>query len=212
MRSFSVFLLISPSGMVDGIQMYIRLWTWQAQDIELTDYTVDHTRSEFVSEYPKYPDLCKRLAETLGINNQFIWCFTQDEKRWDGRKKWQITVPKECARLICSITWDSILKRSKRETERPEPPDNLYYNTKRFYEGFDILAPNRTKFNKTFIDAWKNKTTEELWGMIAVNEVGEACTHALVLLPIEEGWITRDLKIESVGEEERGNPKTETNR
>jgi len=156
-----------------------QLWSWQTANIELTEYAVDHRKSPWVDCYSQYPELCEMLSKLIGTN-QFIWCDTQDGEAWKDREKWELSVPKDRVRLICSITWNWILSRSNGKTSRCRIPDRLWYLSQLEYN----------EFQNRFHDAWKDKKPEELWDMLSVNEIGE-CTHALVLCPIEEDWIIR---------------------
>ena len=155
------------------------LWSWQTVGIEITELTVDHEKSPWVDNFPKYPELCEMLSELIETN-QFIWCFTQKVKRFEDREKWELSVPKNRVRLFCSITWNWILSRSNGKTCNCQIPDRLW-----------DLSPQlgHAEFQKGFHDAWKNKTNEELWDMLLVDEIGDACTEALVLCPIEKEWI-----------------------
>jgi hypothetical protein len=171
------------------------LWSWQTKNIELTEYTVDHGKSPWFSEFPKYPELCKMLAERVGTS-QFIWCYTEDGKPLADREEWELRVPEGRVRLICSITWNWILSRSREETCRCEIPIGLFYRVRKLFREFGKqvgvrLDLSRTDFQNMFHDAWKSTTTEELWDMLFVDETKGACTHALVLCPIEEDWIKR---------------------
>ena len=159
------------------------LWSWQTVGINLTELTVDHGKSQWVDNFPKYPELCEILSKLIGTN-QFIWCMTQEEKTWKGREKWVLSVPKNSVRLICSITWNWILSRSNGETSRCQIPNRLFNLSRP--RGVNI---SRDDFQSQFHRGWRDKTTEQLWDMLFVNEIGDACTNALVLCPIEKEWI-----------------------
>ena len=160
------------------IEVY-HLWSWQTEDIDLTKGKIFNGKYPWTDNYPKYPELRKKLSIKLGTD-QFIWCYTKDGEAMPRRKKWELSVPKDRVRLICSITWDWILKRNHGENIRCVIPNRLWYLSQLEYK----------EFQNKFHDAWKDKTPEELWDMLFVNEIGE-CTHALLLCPIKEDWIIR---------------------
>lgn len=174
----------------------MRLWTMQTPDIDLRDihYKIDHRKSPFVDHFPKYHQLCKILSEQLKLGtDQYIWCLTEDEKTWDGREKWELDVPQEFVRLICSITWHWILTRSNEDCSECTPPERIFHlcwqlniNLRRKPNpGF-----NRDSFRRQFHSGWRDKNVEELWDMLSVTEIGPKCAQALVLLPVAKDWIT----------------------
>jgi hypothetical protein len=171
------------------------LWSWQTADIKLADYTPDHKKSPWNNLYSKYSELCEQLAKRLGLeNDQFICCYTQagvDKDKWKNCKEWELSVPKDRVHLICDIAWDGILSHSRGQSHKVGAPLRLI----EFCQ--EIISPSssicmssvREDCDKQFENDWKDKTTKELWDMISVNEIWHTCTTALVLCPIEEGWI-----------------------
>ena len=162
----------------------MRVWTMQTRDIELTDCTIDHSKSPYARDFPKYSELCNVLSERLGTD-QFIWCLTEDEETWNGREKWALIVPEDHVCLICSITWHWLLTRSHGGSRGCTIPDRFFNLSRRLNVCF-----SRDEFHDQFHRDWRNKTIEELWDMLFVDDIGGACTDALVLCPIEKGWIT----------------------
>ena len=165
---------------------YINLWTWQKKGFDIIKSEIDHNKSSWINDFPKYSELCKELSERLAYK-QFIWSFT-DDKIWTGneREEWILNVPSEYVRLICSITWDWILERSNNDKCNCVVPDRLCYLSR--LRGISL---SRTDFQNQFHRGWQDKTNEGLWDMLFVDKIADVCTHALILCPLKEGWIIK---------------------
>jgi hypothetical protein len=161
------------------------LWTWQIRGFPLTEGKVDHRLSEFDKTHNGYKKSCEQLAERLGTD-QFIWCFTHDEDIWKDRVKWELKVPKKYVLLFCSITWHWILNRNAGSSIECVPPEKIFDLC---YQIDNHLT--RDEFVNKFHDGWRNKTIEELWDVLFVDKVQDACTHALLPYPIQEDWISK---------------------
>jgi hypothetical protein len=156
------------------------LWSWQTRGFSLTEGKVDHSLSKFNRTHNGYRKSCKELVERLGTD-QFIWCYTQEEKPWDNRVKWELEVPKNRVRLICSITWHWILNRNADESRGCVIPEKFFNLSHQVNPCF-----SRAEFQNRFHDGWRNKTTEELWDSLFVDKVQGSCTHALLRYPVKE--------------------------
>ena len=163
----------------------VLLWSWQTRGFSITEGIVDHSLSEFNQTHYGYRKSCKELVERLGTN-QFIWCYTQDEETWKNRVKWELEVPKNRVLFICSITWHWILNRNAEQSIGCIPPEKLFNLALQFNPGL-----SRNEFQNRFHDAWRNKTTEELWDALFVDKVYGTCTHALLRYPVQERWVNK---------------------
>jgi hypothetical protein len=159
------------------------LWTWQTKGFDIIKSTIEHRKSSWINNFPKYPELCKILSKRLK-KDSFIWCFTQEEPwKKEKREKWELCIPQNHVRFICSITWNWILARSNNTKSNCDI--NTLFNIIKCHKP----TLNRPEFQKQFHHGWKDKSDDELWQILILEKyVGAPCTHAIVSCPIERKW------------------------
>ena len=164
------------------------LWSWQGWNFSLTEGTVDHRLSEKEKTVSGLPKSRKELSERLGTD-QFIWCYTYPKKQWQGRKRWELEVPKHSVlAYTCNVAWHWILAHNGNDYTKCIPPENLWHLARSF------ASPplEWVDFYKKFNDDWRKKTTEQLWDMLFLNKVYGDCTDVLLRHPVEKAWVKND--------------------
>ena len=48
---------------------YINLWTWQKKGFDIIKSEIDHNKSSWINDFPKYSELCKELSERLAYKH-----------------------------------------------------------------------------------------------------------------------------------------------
>lgn len=160
------------------------LWSWQQPGYSLTEGTVDHQRSDWKT-LRGYPESIKDLSERLGTD-QFVWCYTRgdehDPLHSSASVEWQLEVPKHhVLAFICSFAWHWILARNGEDSDRPDIRPVFWRMIKDLSKWHE--------FEERFYDFWRNKTLEELWDALFLDEVVRRCTHVLLRHPIENSWV-----------------------
>ncbi len=168
----------------------IRLWTWQTEDIRLTEGLLDYELSSFYRDRagPDIQNAYKRLFKALGTD-QIHFCYIDAEeaaKPWKNRVIWEIEVPESDVHIVCSSVWCKIIG-----DKTFGPSTKLQREWKRKANN---QAPNSIESRAIYdcmFDAYRTpEPLEELWGKLfqPLDQIPNNA-NAIVKHPVDESWI-----------------------
>jgi len=174
-------------------QELMKLWTWQGKGFSLTKGILDSRK--YSAFYKDNSEAFEKLWRKLGTC-QIVWCYHTKEEAtfknlkndYKGKVLWELDVPEKHILKrgnICSVAWHWILTRNK-------GADNICDIPQMFKKWFRIAKTKRRECEKGFHDGWKNKTTEELWDALFLDDIVRDCSQLLVPYPVEDTWTDDD--------------------
>jgi len=189
----------------------MRLWTWQSKDFSIIDskLKVDSLEySRYLAERIPEPErsrflsLYQRLWAILRTD-QYHWYYTEEKDAKSEESKleytkgeilWEVKVPiDDIFKIVCSVAWNRLRKKEPYLTQAI-----------REYLRKTELTYNYDKLCNKFEEFWKQKTEDQLWGLLLLDlneshdmspiflEIIKPCTQVLLRHPVKEEWVTKN--------------------
>jgi hypothetical protein len=161
----------------------MRLWSYHAEDVSLTEGRVDPSRSEFARQFrAAYEELWRRVR-----TDQLVWCFVARDP-WAGRVEWELEVPRErFLRIVNNWVWAGIRGEHAGEIMLPD------------HWRFQMQTEALRRFPDSPGDQarWYDGEAEKLlrppgqcpWDALFVTDVDPASTSVLLDHPIDARWV-----------------------
>jgi hypothetical protein len=172
----------------------MRLWTWQNPKLDITDPNM-HVDSKKYSDFlcpqlnsganqhlQKYEELWAILK-----TDQFHWYYTDieqakgNEEHCKGKVLWELDVPGNKAKKICSMAWHWILNSTN--TNPPKIIGQLL---------FTFLWPDRATLLEDSNQYWRSMSAKELWDSLLCKCQAKGCCDALVRHPVAVSWVIKN--------------------
>jgi len=168
----------------------IQLWTWQTEDIRLTEGTLYYERSSFYQNKagPDIQNAYKRLFKVLGTD-QIHYCFIDAEeaaKPWKNRVIWEIEVPESDVDIVCSSVWCKIIG-----DKTFGPSSKLWYEWNRKANNQARNSIESRAIRDRMLDAYReSEPLEELWEKLfqPLDQIPNDA-NAIVKHPVDGSWI-----------------------
>jgi len=176
----------------------MRLWTWQKKGFHLADKSrrVESLSNSLflkvVEDPERFRQVYTKLHETLETS-QFHWYFTEESEarsqcshlQWFDRDcvLWEVNVPGEVFKTVCSTAWNCLLRGS---VLRPERLRDDWTRLSKYDKSLE------KKWEQDFYDFWKGKSEEELWDALFLEKCVDGCTDILLRHPLDDSWVVRD--------------------